>query len=115
MRTDTPGEVGSIYAASAGLGREKSRTAWWMLSVALFLALACFRFPHLSLTTGLDPSWNAVLVYAHEQGLQFGKEIAFTYGPLGFLSIECFSPHTAFVRILFEVLLGGGVAAGLCL
>lgn len=34
---------------------------------------------------GLDPSWNAGLAMAAEQGLQFGREIVFSYGPLGFL------------------------------
>ena len=34
---------------------------------------------------GLDPSWNAGLAMAVHHGLRFGPEIAFTYGPLGFL------------------------------
>ena len=33
-----------------------------------------------------DPSWQAVLVRAHAQGWQFGRDIIFTYGPWGFLS-----------------------------
>ena len=34
---------------------------------------------------GLDASWNAGLAMAAKQGLQFGQEIVFSYGPLGFL------------------------------
>lgn len=34
----------------------------------------------------LDPSWNAVLEYAAAHNLQFGKDIVFTYGPLGYLN-----------------------------
>lgn len=34
---------------------------------------------------GLDASWNAGLAMAAKQGLQFGEEIVFSYGPLGFL------------------------------
>jgi hypothetical protein len=34
---------------------------------------------------GLDASWNAGLTMAVEQGLRFGQEIVFSYGPLGFL------------------------------
>ncbi|MFL5898102.1 MAG: hypothetical protein ACJ76D_06510 [Solirubrobacterales bacterium] len=34
---------------------------------------------------GLDASWNAGLAMAVHQGLQFGREIVFSYGPLGFL------------------------------
>jgi hypothetical protein len=34
---------------------------------------------------GLDSSWNAGLAMAVDDGLRFGKEVVFTYGPLGFL------------------------------
>lgn len=34
---------------------------------------------------GIDPSWNAGLAMAVDQGLHFGKEVVYTYGPLGFL------------------------------
>ena len=30
---------------------------------------------------GLDPSWMVGLNQAMEQGLKFGKELVFTYGP----------------------------------
>src|SRR5262249_52586454 len=33
----------------------------------------------------LDPSWQVVLEFATQKRLQFGSEIIFTYGPLGFL------------------------------
>jgi hypothetical protein len=35
---------------------------------------------------GIDPSWNAGLAMAVDQGLRFGHDIVFTYGPLGFLN-----------------------------
>ncbi len=35
---------------------------------------------------GLDPSWQAGLMMATERGMDFGTEVLFTYGPLGFLS-----------------------------
>jgi hypothetical protein len=34
---------------------------------------------------GLDASWNAGLTMAVHEGLQFGRQIVFSYGPLGFL------------------------------
>lgn len=37
---------------------------------------------------GLDASWNAGLAMGAEQGLHWGKEIVFTYGPLGFLQTQ---------------------------
>lgn len=38
-------------------------------------------------TPGLDPSWGGGLYFAIEQGLDFGDQFVFTYGPLGFLNI----------------------------
>jgi len=37
------------------------------------------------ISTGLDPSWQYAISYASDQKMTFGKEIIFTYGPLGFL------------------------------
>ncbi len=88
---------------------------WWLLAAILLVALSCFRFPHGTITQQLDPSWSGVLVYAHETGLQFGRDIVFTYGPLGLFSISCFLPQAAVARMVFEVAMGLGIASGLCL
>jgi hypothetical protein len=40
----------------------------------------------LSPGPGLDASWHAGLHLAFSQGIAFGEELAFTFGPLGFLS-----------------------------
>jgi hypothetical protein len=37
--------------------------------------------------TNIDPSWQAAMHMAARQGLDFGREIDFTYGPLGFLAV----------------------------
>lgn len=37
---------------------------------------------------GIDASWNAALAMGAEQGLHWGKDIVFTYGPLGFLQTQ---------------------------
>jgi hypothetical protein len=37
-------------------------------------------------TVGLDASWNAGLSMAVHEGLRWGSEIVFTYGPLGFIN-----------------------------
>ncbi len=36
---------------------------------------------------GLDPSWVLGINHAHVQGLVMGRDLVWTYGPLGFLSI----------------------------
>ncbi len=33
----------------------------------------------------LDASWQQMLIHAHVQGLQFGRDVIFTWGPWGFL------------------------------
>lgn len=37
---------------------------------------------------GLDPSWNAALAMGVHDGLHWGTDIVFTYGPLGFLQTQ---------------------------
>jgi hypothetical protein len=56
-----------------------------------------------------------VLSYGHEHRWQYGSDLVFTYGPLGFLTSRHFLPHAAGVRMLVDVLLAWGVAAGICL
>jgi len=55
-----------------------------LLLLALLLGLA-FTGRVWPATIGLDPSWQIALTKAHEQGLLWGKEFQFTYGPLGYL------------------------------
>ena len=75
----------------------------------------CLRFPQTPISGSFDPSFAAVLVHAHERGLQFGRDIACTYGPLGFLSFEFFTPETGVGRIFFELAVAIAVGTGLCL
>jgi len=51
---------------------------------------------------GLDAGWNAGLTMAVEQGMQFGREIVFSYGPLGFLqSPFVYYGHLGVLALLF--------------
>jgi hypothetical protein len=63
----------------------------------------------------VESSWSSVLTYAHQEGLQLGKEIVFTYGPLGFLTIPCFSGSFVALRLIFDVVLSLAVSIPLCL
>ncbi len=49
----------------------------------------------------LDPSWHAALEYATAHHLQFGTQIVFTFGPLGFLSTRTSMGHLVGARIAF--------------
>ncbi len=49
----------------------------------------------------LDPSWHAALEYATAHHWQFGTQIVFTFGPLGFLSTRTSLGHLLGARIAF--------------
>lgn len=53
------------------------------------IAIAISTWPAYSLYPGigLDPSWQAALHLAAAEHLQFGRDITFTYGPLGYLVV----------------------------
>jgi hypothetical protein len=49
------------------------------------VALLAWQVGMRSPGVGLDPSWNAGLAMGVHDGLHWGQELVFTYGPLGFL------------------------------
>ena len=85
------------------------------LGWAGILTFFVLTFPTVPLGIDLDSSWSAVLVYAHQHGLQFGKDIVFTYGPLGFLTVPYYAGQGVAVRMLVDFALCFGVTSGLCL
>jgi len=60
-----------------------------ILIVSVLLALFTYLQPGSLLIPGLDPSWGYGLNYTFQNHLIMGKDIYFTFGPLGFLE------HTA--------------------
>jgi hypothetical protein len=70
IRGEKPG-YGGIRIAEAAL-----------LTLAMGFSLFGVLIPP---STGLDTSWQAMLIHAHAQHLQFGRDIVFTWGPWGFL------------------------------
>lgn len=55
----------------------------WLLG--LVVAVLSWNVAFLGLSYGLDPSWWSALYMAAHQGMHFGTQIVFTYGPLAFL------------------------------
>jgi hypothetical protein len=55
----------------------------WALGV--IVALLGWRVGFYPPFGGVDPSWTAGLAMATKEGLHFGTQVVFTYGPLGFL------------------------------
>lgn len=60
--------------------------AYWWLIAGGAIGLLTWPFPKIAPTTHLDSSWAIALHLAVDHGLDFGRDIVFTYGPLGFLS-----------------------------
>lgn len=82
----------------------------------LGVALAALTWPIFSIlpASGPDPSWVAGLYLAHAEGLQFGKDIVFTYGPLGFLQDPVLYDEALWVvAFLFQVIVHSAVAVAL--
>ena len=83
---------------------------WGGLIVALLGWQVGFQTPG----PGLDPSWNAGLAMAVDQGLRFGKEVVFTYGPLGFLNSRLvFFSGLSVLSFLYAAALYVGFCVGL--
>jgi hypothetical protein len=55
----------------------------------LALVVTVLTWPYMALQpgSGFDPSWGAGLHMAVKEGLDFGEEVLFTYGPWGFLQV----------------------------
>ena len=90
-----------------------SRAAPFLAAVLLMLSFVTFPTPPPD--NDVDSSLSGVLNYAHNQGIQFGPDLVFTYGPLGFLMFFYFSPHAAGLHMAADVVLCLTVATGLCL
>lgn len=60
----------------------------WLLGVAV--ALLTWSVSMNPPSVGLDASWMAGLTMATHDGLRYGDEIVFSYGPLGFVSLPLF-------------------------
>ena len=54
--------------------------------VAVLVLFRAFTLPFAA-ATGLDRSWQLAIAEASTHGLVFGRDIVFTYGPLGYLGI----------------------------
>lgn len=121
--TDLASEVSSGYDAgetgsTAGSTRELRWTerAWVRRTGlgALAALLAVMTWPDVSpaVGTGLDNSYLGGLAMAQKMGLDFGSEILFTYGPLGFLTANDF--YSAETSLLAFVAVAGVQLSAAC-
>ena len=67
----------------------------------LLMVVATFTYPVFPLTE-LDSSWRQTLILALVEGWQFGKDIVFTYGPLGLLMANTYSGVAFWPFVLWQ-------------
>jgi hypothetical protein len=104
----------AIRANATALGKVHAGRLRIPAWIAGWLALAVTSWPVLGITAGpgLDPSWRIALHMAASRGLDFGREVVFTYGPLGFLSQPVFvTPTTGLAALLFVFVAHLGLCA----
>jgi hypothetical protein len=105
-------------AISIGLGRRRSgdfgRLTRALTSTPfLGLALTILTWPINGIVpaTGPDASWIVGLYLAHAEGLHFGPEFVWTYGPLGFLEVPVVVDGLLWtIAFLYQALIHVGVA-----
>jgi hypothetical protein len=81
----------------------------WALSLLLILGLPLlwldlFQPPIAPLTpNNLESSWYGALTHFAAQGLQFGRDVVFTYGPFGHLVSAVYVGELFFIRMAWEL------------
>src|SRR3954462_12550708 len=74
--------------SSAGKIGEKDRPAVWKLLASVYFWISFVRLPATSIRDSIPQSWESVLSFAAAHHLQWGRDVIFTYGPLGFLASD---------------------------
>ncbi|MEY2564171.1 MAG: hypothetical protein QOH88_2364 [Verrucomicrobiota bacterium] len=64
-------------------------------------------FSKAPLVPQLEPSWIAAITFGAAEKLQFGREIIYTYGPLGHLVFSTYSPVLFTADFIMEICLKG--------
>jgi hypothetical protein len=100
----------SIRSNTPGWGVVRTGEAV-VLTLAIGLSLIAFQSPP---DARLDASWQEMLIQAHAQGLQFGRDVIFTWGPWGFLCSRYHLGAVEAVPILVWTVAGSfGIAGAL--
>lgn len=103
-------------AAREGGSLDPSRESWLApLAAAVFVALTVLALPGAPLELNADTSWSTVLDHAHQRRLQFGSDIVFSYGPLGFLIAPYSLCPISPLKIVAVALISLTAAGGICL
>jgi len=92
------------------LEKREIHSFFWPACFCIAFISSFFLNGHYVPSLRLDDSFSPVLEYAFEHHFHFGRDIVFTYGPLGFLSTTASQGHLVGLRILFALFWCGIVA-----
>jgi hypothetical protein len=88
---------------------EKVELFWAVCFCMVFISFFFLSGSHAPVLN-LDNSWEVALEYAFKHNFQFGRDVVFTYGPLGFLNTWTSLGHLIEVRTIFALFWSGIVA-----
>lgn len=80
---------------------KSGRTIYFVLFWVIFVATFYISGLEGATPDVLDASWQVAIEYAFVNGLHFGRDIIFTYGPLGFLVSDVSQAHLIIFRAAF--------------
>jgi len=85
--------------------------SWLIISYLVLLIVLLFPYYQISNipTVGIDNSWRIALEMAYQKGLIFGKDIIYTYGPLGRFTQRISIATSNFQFFLFDIFCFGNV------
>ena len=87
------------------------RSPWVSVGAGILVAFLAWPIRSVLPQMGLETSWRTGLHLASHGGLQFGKDVVFTYGPYGFLSVPSFvTSWTGFASVLYSTVVVVGFA-----
>lgn len=94
------------HAADRSPSAAWSSPRWLAWVTALLAFLLLFRCGSSPDPASLDMSWMLVLAWAFDKRMQWGSDIIFTYGPLGFLNpLASYFPSTYEIYFVGQILL----------
>lgn len=83
-----------------------TRRGAWAAAYAAAAALAFLPGRPSMPSADLDSSWGLVLQHAWRLQWQHGTDVAFTYGPLGYLAVPIFAPDVYWLAVIARLCLG---------
>ncbi len=102
-----------IRNEQAGKGTSSSTRGWYASAITcVLLVLMVTPFAPAMPFEGLDGSWSYAMNVATADGLRFGRDIVFTFGPLASIYTTMYHPATDAMMLLGSLIIAAALFAG---